>query len=476
MRLKVDTQLNAANIISEIKKQEVIALLRVIKGNESEQLITDDESQFEDVLIQKLNDIYSYQLKQEQKSTHLLASITHLSKGDFTQRIEEPSVDKDNLDLIQKGVAQLGRKLQENAVKSDTFDVLFNTINIPFMLLNVLDRTISRLNTAAIDFFHFDTILTHAIPSYKLLDESLMTIIDSFYLFESESFTFEHTFVNSKGKQTIVHISKVNTIFDHAEQIAIFITDISVQKENEFKNKERAIQERSLKLKAEFLNAIDMEMKGPLQTITSLLPEHKFLEFQAENIPALLTSNMQLKQAIENIQMYNTAEQQAINSNKQDVRLLSFVEQLLQAHYFHAIANNVFLDYTIDKQIEMSYFVDSLKLKLVINNLVANALKFCKNGTIRVSMDLISDNLTSSLLQFTVFDSRQLSEGESAFSIENVYNHNQNNSLSGVESAGLGIIVSVKMVEYLGGKLSYAYEPSVGSKFTFELLLNKVLH
>jgi signal transduction histidine kinase len=476
MRLRVETQNDNSSLISDLKQEEIRRLLRIIKGNNLEEMVDEDTQSFEDFVIQKLNDVYSFQLKQEQKSTQLLSTISHISKGDFTQRLNEPLVDKDNLDLIQKGIAKLGGTLQENLVKSNTFDVLFESINIPFLLFDVTTRQVNRINAAAQVFFNLDAFVNQKIPSYKLFDESFVAIIDSFYIFENDSFTFEYAFLNLKGKQTIIHISKVTNLFDSANQIAIFITDISVQKENELRTKERAIQERSLKLKQDFLTAIESETKKPLDTITHLLPSSKFQDFKVENIPNLVTASIQLKHAIDNITLYNTTVYNPAYTQLEQTSIIKFVEELLHAHYFHAIAKNVFLDYHIDKKIDCTYSVDQVKLKMIINNLIANALKFCKEDTIRLSIDLLDTNDTTSVLEFKVFDSYQGQERKSYFSINEIYNTNQNPTLSGVETAGLGMLVSIKLVEYLGGILKYDFIEKEGSYFTFQLRLEKALN
>ena len=447
MRLRVDTQESTSFVISASKRDEITALLRVIKGNTLKEMVEEDSLSFEDFVIQKLNDIYSFQLKQEQKSTQLLSTIAHISKGDFTRSMEEPLVDKDNLDLIQKGIAQLGGKLQENVVKSNTFDVLFDSISLPFLLLNVLDRTITNVNAAAVAMFNLDLSITKTIPSFMCIDTSLMAIIDSFYLFEDDSFTFEYTFSQLKGKPVIIHLSKVTNVFDSKDQIAIFITDISIQKENEFKNKERAIQQRSLKLKQDFLTAIDKEMMQPLATISKLIPKGKIANFRMEDIHELLNANVLLKHAVENIQVYNDLNGSILNCTETNVLVL--VEKMLQNHYFHAIAKNVFLDYEVDSSIPDSLSLDADKLALVLNNLVANSLKFSTNNSIKVNVELETNNR----LKFIISDNLKGIGNANEIGLENIYSRLETPSLSGVETGDLGLIVSAMLVEYLGGEL-----------------------
>jgi CheY-like chemotaxis protein len=116
---------------------------------------------------------------------------------------------------------------------------------------------------------------------------------------------------------------------------------------------------------------------------------------------------------------------------------------------------------------------DPRLLEEIITNLVNNAVKFTENGTIKLKAETISDNGQKNLIikvedtgigipkdkqKVVWYEFRQASEG-------------LNRSFEG---SGLGLTITKKYVEMLGGEIFLESEVNIGSVFTIKLPMNDV--
>ena len=108
---------------------------------------------------------------------------------------------------------------------------------------------------------------------------------------------------------------------------------------------------------------------------------------------------------------------------------------------------------------------DGAKLKQVLINLLANAVKFTEAGTVRLDVKTRGKNF----IEFLVIDSGiGISEEEQSFIFDPF---KQAERGSGKGGTGLGLSISKQLAEKLGGRLGLSSEFGKGSTFTLLLPL-----
>ena len=111
---------------------------------------------------------------------------------------------------------------------------------------------------------------------------------------------------------------------------------------------------------------------------------------------------------------------------------------------------------------------DDKKLQQVLVNLLGNAFKFTKEGGV-----LLRVGKRGSKLRFEVKDSGAGVAQESLETIFEAFEHVAEDGYT--EGTGLGLPISLKLVEMLGGDLKVESELGKGSLFWFELELEEVV-
>ncbi|MCB2189291.1 MAG: response regulator [Deltaproteobacteria bacterium] len=136
-----------------------------------------------------------------------------------------------------------------------------------------------------------------------------------------------------------------------------------------------------------------------------------------------------------------------------------------------ALAQGLWLEIVLDPRVPPWLKGDAQRLRQVLTNLVANAVKFTRQGGVILSLDLVSQSHGRAKLSFAVQDTGQgISEPE----LERIFEPFHQ---AGVPpdrrhgGSGLGLAISRELVASMGGKLAVHSQPARGSKFFFTLRL-----
>jgi two-component system sensor histidine kinase/response regulator len=116
---------------------------------------------------------------------------------------------------------------------------------------------------------------------------------------------------------------------------------------------------------------------------------------------------------------------------------------------------------------------DPARLRQVLLNLVANAIKFTEHGDITLRARIVNETETGPLVRFTVADT--------GIGISSTDQHRLFDAFSQVDASttrrfggtGLGLAISKQLVEAMGGHLTVASELGQGSTFAFTLPLER---
>jgi PAS domain S-box-containing protein len=114
---------------------------------------------------------------------------------------------------------------------------------------------------------------------------------------------------------------------------------------------------------------------------------------------------------------------------------------------------------------EIIVFADSDMLKVILRNLVSNAIKFTnKNGTINISATENSESVTIS-----VADNGIGIKPDNLMKLFDISQHHTTIDLAGEKGSGLGLVLCKEFVEKHGGKIWVESEVGKGSDFIFTL-------
>ncbi|MCD6172385.1 MAG: response regulator, partial [Sulfurimonas sp.] len=231
--------------------------------------------------------------------------------------------------------------------------------------------------------------------------------------------------------------------------------------------------------KSMFLANMSHEIRTPLNGIvgfTELLKDTGLEEEQKEFVEIIEKSSENLLEIINNI-----LDLSKIESNKLEIENIIFnpieeFESAVEVYAVRASEKHINLGFFIDPQLEQPIKGDPTKIKEVIINLLSNAVKFTSNsGAINVSikkLDSQKDNITR--IKFEVQDTGIGVTSEQKANIFEAFGQADTSITRKYGGTGLGLTISSRFIELMGGRLDLYSESGKGTTFFFSLDFEEV--
>jgi two-component system sensor histidine kinase RpfC len=116
---------------------------------------------------------------------------------------------------------------------------------------------------------------------------------------------------------------------------------------------------------------------------------------------------------------------------------------------------------------------DTVVLHQVLANLMGNAIKFTEQGSVTLSATLLEDFESQSKIRFEVADTGVGIPKEKQQKVFESFTQADASTTRKFGGSGLGLTIAKDMVEAMGGELKFESTEGVGTRFWFDLLLDK---
>lgn len=228
-----------------------------------------------------------------------------------------------------------------------------------------------------------------------------------------------------------------------------------------------------VKSREQLLSTVSHDLKNPLQSLlgfSQLLEKTDLNSRQAHYVNQLHSSAGFANKLVEDLLDFSKLDAGSIQLNYTPFSLTDLLSRLVYSNQEIYATEEVCLELNIPFELENKWFYsDPIRLQQVFNNILSNAFKFTERGYVKVEVDLIEKHESSYKLEIKVSDT---GIGISEDKIHTIFDEfiqagtTQHNKHSG---SGLGLTISKKIVELLGGELRLESELGKGSIFTCTL-------
>jgi two-component system, sensor histidine kinase and response regulator len=125
----------------------------------------------------------------------------------------------------------------------------------------------------------------------------------------------------------------------------------------------------------------------------------------------------------------------------------------------------------VDRQIPEYLLGDPFRLGQILTNFVNNAVKFTENGEVRLSIDQLEHTGDKVQLRFSVRDTGIGMTAEQSAKLFQPFTQADMSTTRKHGGTGLGLTISRRLVELMGGRIGLESEPGVGTTFSFTVWL-----
>jgi signal transduction histidine kinase len=424
-----------------------------------------------------------------------------------------------------KGKNDLASALFNEIISKPDSEDIFNIKVEALYQLGMIEEKINR-NNLAINYFNRSLVLNskgtnldQKAKIYLALSttyEKLLDIKKSHYYLK-EHINFKDSLCNLNNQKlgdndyadfkeserinTIQQMSKKNEMQQKANKFAKLISilaialisilsllSLSLYKNNIIRNQSNILlKEKNLELeiakdkaekasqaRAEFLSTVSHELRTPLNAIngiTHLLLEEQPKPSQMHYLNSLKFSGNYLLTFINEILEINRIDSSNIEIEYIDFNIKQLLGDIQNSLKEIADKNNNRFTLEIDKSIPDILMGDITKISQIFMNLINNALKFTKNGEVKVVSKLISFDEEIVTLHFEVIDTGIGIAEEKQKTVFDSFSQGSIEINRKYGGTGLGLTIVKKLVELLGGEIKLYSKVGFGSTFMFDLKL-----
>lgn len=228
--------------------------------------------------------------------------------------------------------------------------------------------------------------------------------------------------------------------------------------------------EQGLQAKSEFLSTMSHEIRTPLNSViglSNLLLRDNPRKDQEEYLNVMVFSANNLLSIVNNILDYNKIEAGKVHFELIEMNLNEIAKNIITGFksYANEKGNELILKY--DPSINLAVQGDPTRTTQILSNLLNNAIKFTKKGTITFSMRVIENSTDTIKVEFIIQDTGIGIDVDKQKHIFERFTQADSSTSRSFGGTGLGLAICKKLLNLQGVELQLSSEPNKGSTFSF---------
>lgn len=229
------------------------------------------------------------------------------------------------------------------------------------------------------------------------------------------------------------------------------------------------------KAKSEFLANMSHEIRTPMNAIlgfSELLKERISEPMSHSYIESIVASGKTLLSLINDILDLSKIEAGKLEISCEPVNLRGLMDEIRSIFWQKAAQKNLALLIDMDESVPDGIYFDQVRLRQILFNVVGNALKFTQQGYVSLCvscqpLNAPENSANTVTLKIAVKDTGiGIAPQEQALIFE-AFKQSRGQSTREYGGTGLGLMITRRLTQMLGGTLELESQPGKGSTFTF---------
>ena len=236
--------------------------------------------------------------------------------------------------------------------------------------------------------------------------------------------------------------------------------------------------EAANRAKGEFLAIISHEIRNPVSGvigIANILEDTPLNKDQCEYVSLIRSSGDSLLFLLNDILDFSKIEAGKIDLENAPFSPRTCVKEVVAFFAPKATASRLVLEQKISPDVPPLVIGDVYRLRQILINLVGNAMKFTKSGSVTVHVGTESSPTDPDhvMIRFTVADTGIGISAEQAAKLFKPFSQADSSTTRKYGGTGLGLIICKRLTELMGGTIGVESTPGQGSKFHFSIRVER---
>ncbi len=279
------------------------------------------------------------------------------------------------------------------------------------------------------------------------------------------------------GKQTVVSYN-ATTFYDRGRTLqGVFAAarDVTERKRVEAELREaKANAESASRTKSDFLASMSHEIRTPMNAImgiADLLAKTPLSPEQDKYVQIFRRAGDNLLNLINDILDLSKVEASQLELERTGFSLSDHLEKVMEMVTARAYEKGLTLVCEIAPNVPTDLIGDPTRLRQVLLNLLGNAIKFTESGKVSLRVARDADSSVPTALRFTVSDTGIGIPGEKLSRVFERFTQADSSTTRRFGGSGLGLTISKRLVELMGGRIWVESGVGEGSVFAFAVPL-----
>jgi signal transduction histidine kinase len=252
----------------------------------------------------------------------------------------------------------------------------------------------------------------------------------------------------------------------------MLMTQIQLESQADDLRNARGTAEEASRARTQFLSKMSHEIRTPLNGIigvTDLMLDTELNQEQRELVAIMSQSGNHLMSLVSDLLDLSKLNAGKLIMESVEFELRDLLEETCRPLQLQAESKGLDWQMRIRKEVPQVCLGDPIRVRQVLSNLMSNALKFTDRGGVTLEVGMVDGNL----VRFVVEDTGIGIDADKLDCIFEEFEQADRGTTRRFGGVGIGLAISKKLVELMGGRIGVQSALGQGSVFWFELATSR---
>ncbi len=286
----------------------------------------------------------------------------------------------------------------------------------------------------------------------------------------------EQSLARIKKSKESADQARLMRVIERERELMSELRERELMRTEEMRNA-KDLADRANQAKSAFLAVVSHEIRTPMNGImgmVQLLQNTQLSKTQNDYVDTIKRSGDTMVSLLNDILDFEKIERGSMDFEKVSFNLYTLANDVVTLMSGHAAQKGVKLTADIDPAVPERVEADPTRLRQVLFNLVNNAIKFTDEGSVQISLKTVkAEDCDDELIRFMVSDTGVGIPEHLQAHLFDPFAQAEASTTRKYGGSGLGLTISYRLIEAMGGVIKVDSTLGEGSRFYFDLCLNE---